>query len=223
MERKDIILAADDFGKSELANQRILELARLGKIDRVAVMADGAFSSEETAEISQSGAKLDIHLDLFNKKDTRARGVVLRIADFILSFLSSRGRKKSVEKEWERQIEKFKELFGRYPNGVNSHQHIHFFLPYFKIVIKLAKKYQISYLRFGRKIISENFNPVCFVLKFLKIFDDKKFLSANLETSNYLTSLDWLKNPKKFTDDLDGIELVCHPERKEEFDFLKGL
>lgn len=221
--RKKIIISADDFGKSKLANQRILELAKLNKINRISVMPDGAFSSEEIADILRSGAKIDIHLDLFDKNKTKVRSVFLRLVDFAFNFLSSRGRKENVEKEWERQIEKIKEFLGRYPDGINSHQHIHFFPPYFKVVLKLAKKYKIPYLRYGKSLTAEKFSAICWILKILRIFNNKLFALSDLKTSQYLVSFDWLKNPEKFLNNLDGVELVCHPERDDEFDIIKNL
>ena len=62
--RKNLIIEADDFGLNQLANEKILELARSGKIDRVAVLADeGGLSASDIAELKIMGVKLDIHLD----------------------------------------------------------------------------------------------------------------------------------------------------------------
>ena len=65
--RQNLIINADDFGVSPLANKNILYLAMLGKIDRVGIMAHGKFSSEEIAQIIKSGVKLDIHLDILHE------------------------------------------------------------------------------------------------------------------------------------------------------------
>jgi predicted glycoside hydrolase/deacetylase ChbG (UPF0249 family) len=225
-ERKNLILAADDFGANDIANQRILELAKLGKIDRVAVIADGNFSADEINDLKNSGLKIDVHLDLFGGKEEKDRGTIGRIIKFLGHFFSSEGRSQKVKAEWRRQIEKVREKFGRNPDGLNSHQHIYYFPIYFRIAVKLAKDYQIPYLRFSHQIVSQKKSPVYFVLKFLQFFDKKVFKKSKLETSDYLASLDWLEEPIKFLDNYSrrgAVELVCHPEREEEFNIIKNL
>lgn len=225
-ERENIIIAADDFGASEKANQRILELARLGKIDRVAVLADGHFSPDKVANLTNLGVKIDVHLDLFGGKEEKGKSAVARIIKFLLHWLSAQGRAKKVEAEWRRQIEKVREIFGKNPDGLNSHQHVYYFPPYFKIAVKLAQECNVSYLRFGQQLVSKKKSPVYIILKFLRIFNRKVFPKNKLETSDYLTSLDWLKESENLLDIYSKrgiIELVCHPERDEEFEIIKNL
>lgn len=223
MRKNNLIITADDFGANEIANQRILELVRSGKIDRVAVMANGDFSQSDIPNLLNSGVKIDIHLDLFNGIKEQGKSVIIRLAKFIFGWLSSRGRSKNVEIDWERQIEKFKNLTGRYPDGINSHQHIHFFPPYFKASLRLAKKYDVSYFRYGRFLIAEKFSPVFWMLRFLRIFINKSFISSGLKTSQYLVSFEWIKNPEKFLKNKEDVELVCHPEKEGGFEEIKSL
>jgi len=223
LERKNIIITADDFGASEKANQRILELAKLGKIDRVAVMTDGFFSQSDIPNLLNTEVKLDVHLDLFGGIQEQGKSVVIRLAKFLFGWISSNGRSKNVEIDWERQIEKFKTILGKYPDGLNSHQHIHFFPPYFKITLKLAKKFNISYFRYGHFLIAEKFSLVFWMLKFLRIFINKSFASSGLKTSQYLVSFEWISGPEKFLENKKDVELVCHPEKDGGFEEIKSL
>ncbi len=223
LERKNLIITADDFGASEKANQRILELAKLGKIDRVAVMADGVFSQSDISNLLNSGIKLDVHLDLFGGINEQGKSVAIRLVKFMLGWISSKGRSKNVAIDWERQIEKFKTILGKYPDGINSHQHIHFFPPYFKITLKLAKKYNIPYFRYGNFLIAEKFSPVFWMLRFLRIFIKNSFASSGLKTSQYLVSFEWIKNPENFLKNKENVELVCHPEKDGGFEEIKNL
>ena len=140
----NLIISADDFGVSEKANQAILELAREKKIDRVSVITGGKISKKEVKELLESGVKIDIHLCLLNETQG---GVVKRVAIFLLDFLTGWYSSGKVKIIWKKQIEEFKTIFGRYPDGINSHEHIHFFPPLFKTALKIKEEFKISYIR----------------------------------------------------------------------------
>lgn len=222
--RKNLILAADDFGASERANRNILFLISMGKIDRVAIMTNGQMTEKEIGELSQSGVKLDIHLDLTSKNNGEKTPIFhVRIGKFIWDYLFGKYASKKVELEWSEQIEKFKELFGKYPDGINSHEHIHFFPTFFKIILKLQEKYPIPYLRFATDSVLKAKSPVSLVLRTLRKISYKKFASSDFVSSNHLISLDWIENIEEFLDKppMGSIEIVCHPHRAEEFVLTK--
>lgn len=223
--RKKFILSADDFGISPLANKNILSLVKAKKIDRVSLMADGTFTLKELEKIKQSGIKIDLHLDItHSKKKGRSTIESAFLRGFLFSLkLTSRSMRSSfIEIDWENQIEKFHRLMGRYPDGLNSHQHIHYFPPYFKIILKLAKKRGISFIRFGKdSLIPSNAN-VYRILFWLHKKNKATFLSSHLQSSAHLISLDWIKNPANFLSQtsIGSTEIVCHPERKKEFEII---
>jgi predicted glycoside hydrolase/deacetylase ChbG (UPF0249 family) len=219
--RKKLIISADDFGISVEANANILYLAKNRKIDRVAVMLTAVeISAKNTVELKKLGLKLDIHLDM--PASGKGRGIFRRSFMFLYHHLKN-GRE--MEKEWEGQIKKFQEIFGKNPDGLNSHQYVHFFPPYFKIAVKLCKKYDIHYLRFGTVGIIKKRKSVSQILSQLRQKNARFFRASDLQSSDYLASLDWFRNVDKFLNNLpDGkTELICHPERKEEYDLIKRL
>ncbi len=224
---KKLIISADDFGKSELVNKNILELVRLGKLDRVSVMANGNFSLEEIGEITRSGVKLDIHLDLANvpRKEKRLKkGVLGRGILFLLKHLGSREYKNErIRDKWTEQIEKFREIFGRHPDGINSHQHVHLFGRYFLMALELAEKYRIPYLRFAKKDLLGSKTNIQRIVYFLWKRDKNIFKNDNFDGPDYFVSLDWIRDVDKFVKDLpEGkTELACHPEREDEFELIK--
>jgi len=223
--RKNLILTADDFGKSELANLSILKLAKLGKLDRVSVMSDGNFAPGEIEELASTGVKLDMHFELAWQKKRRGKtrdntarqGIV-----FLLNHFRASQRKK-IREDWKNQIEKFREIVGQYPDGINSHEYVHFFPPYFKIAIEFAKQFDISYVRFGKKGFRGKRNLAHLVLNSLRRWNKKYFSGSKLDSSDYFSSLDWIANfdiffrhiPEKKT------EIACHPEREEEFELIE--
>jgi len=225
---KKIIIVADDFGISQKANDTILELVRLKKLSRVAIMADGLISLVERDLLLTSDIKLDIHLNLnkLNPKNNERKfekGVLERSFSFLFLYFTGKVDAVSAEISWEKQIEKFEEIFGRKPDGINSHEHTHFFPAYFKIALKLCKKYNIDYLRFGKNKFPKNFHPICFILNMLRLNNLKKFSQSELSTSDFLVSLDWIKDTEKFLQKtpVGTTEIVCHPERDVEFEIIK--
>jgi predicted glycoside hydrolase/deacetylase ChbG (UPF0249 family) len=57
--RKNLIISADDFGISRLADVNILRLAEEGKVDRVAVMMSPNLSDREVERLKNSNVKID--------------------------------------------------------------------------------------------------------------------------------------------------------------------
>lgn len=223
--RKNIIISADDFGMSERANRNILFLVSIGKIDRIAIMMSGSFSEKDLASITKSGVKLDIHLTLDSNTcaDPKTPPLLSRSVKFLKNYMSGKYRRAVVAKKWEDQIKKFYEAIGKYPDGINSHEHVHFFPPFFKIVAELQNKFPIPYLRFGNKEILTQKNKVGKILKFLRNFNQTNFKKTAFTSSEKLVSLDWIQNLDGFLDNPpEGtIEIVCHPHRAEEFVLLK--
>jgi predicted glycoside hydrolase/deacetylase ChbG (UPF0249 family) len=224
--RNKLILSADDFGKSELANRNILRLAETGKIDRVSVMSNGNFATGEIERMKISGVKLDIHLDLANipKKEKKLKkGVLGRGILFLLRHIGSLDYGKSkTRKKWSGQIEKFRELFGRYPDGINSHQHVHLFGRYFSISTELAKRYKISYFRFAKKDFLGTKTNTRKIAYLIWKQSGKKFQVENFQRPDYFASLDWIENIETFLKNIpEGkTEIACHPERGDEFEII---
>jgi predicted glycoside hydrolase/deacetylase ChbG (UPF0249 family) len=224
--RKKFILSADDFGISPLANKNILVLLKAKKLDRVSLIVDGIFTAKELEKLRTSGVKIDLHLNTDSKKKHKKgikESAFLRAVAFSLSLASKRMRPAYMEIHWQHQVEKFQELIGRSPDGLNSHQHIHFFPPYFRLITKLAQKKKISYIRFGQEGLVMSNSNVYRILSLLHKKNSKLFQNSGLLSSQKLVSLDWIKNIPTFLaqNHPGSIEIVCHPERKKEFELIK--
>ncbi len=238
----NLIVSADDFGISAQANLAILELARNKKLDRVSVMMEGKISNREIQALIESDVKIDIHLHLFDsdffqkREGEPGRGIARRLTLFLIDWTSGRYGAKRIKLAWQKQIKDFHRLFGRYPDGINSHEYLHFFPPFFKVALKLKDKFGISYLRIGKGNFKQNFSAIAFILDKLRILNVKSNrivfaphgfmhdLPDELNTSDFLVSFDWIKKTPEFFEALPNpaqIELIFHPEREKEFKFLK--
>ncbi len=220
---KKIIISADDFGKSHRANKNILRLAELGKLDRVAVLIHGDFTPDEIKQLVDTGVKMDIHLDLPSGIKFYRNGIFERAALFLYFYLSGRISPRAMQKEWHNQIEKFHAVFGKYPDGVNSHQHIYYFPPYFTIALDLTKKFYIPYIRFGKVSVVKKYNLISLILHGLHSICFSRFSRAKLHSSDFLVSFDWIRNWENFQKKLPAAEteIIFHPEIEKEFEVLK--
>ena len=226
-----IIFSADDFGISKLANVNILKMVGMKKLDRVAVMISENLSGDEAEELKRSGVKIDIHLHLVPQNSDYWRGNRLmresaskRLIFFFANYLTRRTGAQKVALQWAVQIEQFREIFGKNPDGIGSHEYIHYFPPYLKETIKLAQKYGISYFRFGRRDYACS-SFVSKAINYLRKFGKKFVLDSNLPTTDYMISFDWHDNLSflKKLSATDSAEIVFHPEREEELKFLTDL
>jgi len=228
-EKAKIIISADDFGISSVANANILSLVRKGKIDRVSVMISENLDDDDVTELKKSGVKIDIHLhlvkydsDFWKGNRHLYEGAAKRLILFLLNYISGRRSADKVELQWAIQIEKFRELFGRSPDGIGSHEYIHFFPPYMKAVLKLAKKYEIPFVRMGTRSTNHQ-NNVARILNWQRAENLRLFQISNLKTTDFLVSLDWSPDLVGYIRTLPVgtiTEIVCHPEREEELEIL---
>ncbi len=230
-DREKIIFSADDFGVNELTDSNILKLAQIGKLDRVEIMINSRIRKEDALNLANTGVKLDIHLhlieydsDYWKGKRNLERGIAERIFLFMWNYTFGENNPRKVALKWENQIKKFKEIFGRYPDGIGSHEHIHYFPFYFNTLLSLSAKYKIFYVRFGRR----NFRSTCLIgkiLNILRFINQRQFKKTNFETSDFMLSFDWFSDLNFLSEIPKGenSEVVFHPEKVEEFSFLEKM
>ncbi|EKE18758.1 MAG: YdjC-like protein [uncultured bacterium] len=224
--RKRLLVSADDFGASPRANRNTLYLISLGKINRVGIMVHGNISPKEVDELSRSGVKLDIHLDILHElheNSNKRSGTFFRIFEFITKLLTGKISRRKVRADWDQQIIKFREIFGKNPDGINSHEHVHLFPPFFKIAMELQDKYSIPYVRFGDSVFMRHNNTISHILHYLRKINLQTCLKHGCVSSGALISLDWINNIDVFLSALpEGtIEIACHPETAEDFNKIK--
>ena len=222
------IVCADDFGMSPLGNTRILSLAQEGKINAVSVLVYGAYSDDDISLLCSLPLKLYLHLDIssYILVEEGGRDSVLKRGFIFLweYFFGEKYSTSRIKKEWESQILLFQKNFHRLPDGLNTHQHLHFFPSFFKIVTQLSDKYNIKYIRLGKNFLSI-FDPVGIILSFFRFFDKHILQKTGKETSDFLLSFDWLSsseegNIEKYLDTKTKIEIIFHPLRDKDFLYL---
>lgn len=226
--KKELIIIADDYGIRE-ASSPILRLVREGVVDRVAVLAHFV-SMEDALALKETGVTLDIHLELIRflgRGENEGDSSVKRLMNFIWHLVCGNLAPRLVKEEWRSQIELFREKFGRLPDGMNSHEHIHFFPPFFPVFLEVAREYGVEYIRFGsRGILGDvHFHVAKGILSFLHGLNRILWREELRLTSEYLVSVDWIDDMCHFLRHLpEGrTEVVAHPERPYEARFLRAL
>ncbi|KKP93372.1 MAG: hypothetical protein UR99_C0052G0001 [Candidatus Moranbacteria bacterium GW2011_GWD2_36_12] len=224
--RHKLVVSADDFGISMRANKNILYLIELGKIDRVGVMINGEISQEEVSKLSRCGVKIDIHLDIlheFADQRQKKKSGPIRSLEFLKKLLFREITSKKVFADWNKQIEKFRKIFGKNPDGINSHEHIHLFPFFFKIALDLRDKYSIPFIRFGDSVFMPKHGFVSHTLHYLRKMNLRTCSKRGCVSTSSLVSLDWIDDVDNFIDNLPegNIEVVCHPEIADDFIKIK--
>lgn len=229
--KNNIIVSADDFGIRDVAAS-ILPLAQAGKLDRVSVLVNYVKSKDEAAALVATGVKIDLHLELIElikSGENPEESAWFRAINFVVRYVLGRVPQDTVERMWTDQITLFKELFGRYPDGLNSHEHIHYFPRFFRLAVALGKRYRIPFIRFGRKgILSQPGSSVSGMLSMLwkwNVFRDADISLASSESSDFFVSYDWIRDLDVFLENLPegDVEIVFHPERAVEYAVAQNL
>jgi predicted glycoside hydrolase/deacetylase ChbG (UPF0249 family) len=156
--RRKITVAADDYGIRETAGS-ILELAQKKRLDRVAVFSERV-TDDDMRALLETGVAIDIHLELIRllKTGQEDEGSALsRGMNFFFRRIFGVVNQRKVQGEWRRQIILFRDRFGRLPDGLNSHEHVHYFPEFFSVAVDLAQEFGISRVRLGSEGMAERY------------------------------------------------------------------
>ena len=227
--RKKLIIAADDYGIRE-TTKPILELAEKGLLDRVAVCAERA-SDDDMRALLRTGVAIDIHLELthFLQTGHEDEGSALsRGMNFFFRRIFGVVNQRKVRDEWRRQIILFRDRFGRLPDGLNSHEHVHYFPEFFSVTVALAEEFGISRVRLGKRGIIRGTQGrlTAGILGWCHRFDTNYLRTEKVSSSLWVTSFDWFADQAACLEALsvseyDEVEVVFHPERQEEKSVLE--
>lgn len=158
---KKLIINADDYGICPSVNYAIENLIGSGKLRSVSILANGAYFREAAFLSNHPECEVGVHSNI-------VEGVPLAPAGKIGVLLGSDGKfvnlnrilmryfrapasvARAVEIEWKAQIEFLLES-GLTISHADSHQHIHAFPPFWKILVKLCCEYKIPAVRLPRE------------------------------------------------------------------------
>jgi len=231
----NLIVHADDFGLSEQVNDGILYAHLHGILTSTSIMPNGA-AFEHAINICRSNPTLDlgIHLTLVEEKPILQVSTIPTLINgagklhhhcttFVKKYLLGKISTYEIQCELEAQVQQVVNQ-GISPSHIDSHQHLHMLPRIRKIVINLAKKYNIPAIRVPYETLryymfkdlkSINRLLQLAILNLLTLFGSNLYephinhffgfyYSGNLNKHNLLNILQILPSKGNF-------EIMCHP------------
>jgi len=230
---RHIWLCADDYGISPAVSAAIRELVARRRINAASVMvvAPSFSASEATAlhEAAASRAAIGLHLTLtapfhpLTNFAPRRNGAFLPLNGMAVCALMRRLDRSQLEAEIASQFAAFRSAFGRNPDYVDGHQHIHVFPQISDAVLRVIKQQapQAWLRQCGRAASAPKSlaDPKGYILdalsarlRRLAAQDGLRTNPAFAGTYSFRPDADFAKLFDQFLDGLpDGGLLMCHP------------
>ncbi len=132
---KSIILCADDFGQNDEISSGIIELLSQQRITATSCMTNLPNWPSHGAVLKQISpdAAIGLHFNLTHGQALSAAPSISQDRSFfslnklLLRCFARHILIAAVEEEFKAQLESFKNVFGRYPDFIDGHQHVHQF------------------------------------------------------------------------------------------------
>lgn len=230
---RHIILCADDYGISPAVSAAIRDLIARRRINATSAMVvTPSFSNAEAAallDVVADHTAIGLHLTLTAPFRPLSRDFApLRDGAFLpLAAMAARGLARMLtpallEAEIAAQIAAFHSGFGRVPDYIDGHQHIHVFPQIGEALIRVAKKAAPqAWLRQCGRAVRHSLEPKGLILDALSKRFQRLATEAGLRTNpafagtyTFRPDADFSKLFPEFLDGLpDGGLTMCHPGR----------
>jgi len=227
---RHIWLVADDYGISRAVNAAIRDLMARGSINATSVMVVASgFDDEEAAKLSASrgDGAVGLHLTLtapFRPLSTgygpTHDGVWLSLGATFVASMLRRLNAHALTEEITAQIVRFTAAFGRPPDFIDGHQHVHLFPQIGTSMLSVARQsVPGAWVRqCGRATFSLS-DRKAVVLDALSRRFRKRAQASGVRTNlafagtyDFRSSADFADLFASFLDDLpDGGVIMCHP------------
>jgi chitin disaccharide deacetylase len=251
-----IWLVADDYGISRAVNAAIRDLMARGSINATSVMVVASgFNDEEAAKLSASRGDGAVGLHLALTAPFRPLsagygpthdGAWLSLGETFVASMLRRLNAQALTEEIAAQIARFTAAFGRPPDFIDGHQHVHLFPQIGTCMLSVARQsVPGAWVRqCGRATFSLS-DRKAVVLDALSRRFRKRAQASGVRTNpafagtyDFRSSADFADLFASFLDDLpDGGVIMCHPGqvdaelarndtlttlREREYAFFKG-
>ena len=229
--RRRIVLCADDYGISPAVSGAIRDLIARRRINATSVMVVApSFSRSEAAALREAAADhaaIGLHLTLTAPfRPASPHFAPLRRGAFPpLAAMARRGLSRTLipallDGEIAAQIAAFHEAFGRAPDYVDGHQHIHVFPQVSEALVRVVKHAAPhAWLRQCGRAVRKNLEPKGLVLDALSRRLQRLAAAHGVPTNPafagtyaFRAKADFAKLFPNFLDGLpDGSVVMCHP------------
>lgn len=223
---KRLILCADDYALSPGVDKGIRTLVTAKRLSAVSCITNSPYWPEaaEKLKLLSADIQVGLHVNLTTTFETPATPLWRIIGDCVLGLLD----KKQSSWEFNRQLELFEYFWGKKPDFVDGHQHVHIFPTIRTIIIRaLSERYSDGNRPWLRQI-----NPSltghdallkALLLRVLGVGFSRAARQANLQLSGNFYGLYSLSSSANFPAMLtswmqaasDQSLIMCHPAMKE--------
>jgi predicted glycoside hydrolase/deacetylase ChbG (UPF0249 family) len=134
-------LCADDFGQAEAINLAIIELICAGRLGATSVMSQGPAWPEGARVLANHQHMADVGLHLNLTHHFEGSTVIRPLAFWMLAAPLGMIDVGAVRATFRMQIDEFVKHFGRLPDYIDGHQHVHAFPLIRELVTELIAEY----------------------------------------------------------------------------------
>jgi predicted glycoside hydrolase/deacetylase ChbG (UPF0249 family) len=129
---KLLIVNADDFGLSESINAGIVRAHEQGIVTSASLMVRHS-GAEDAAALARRLPRLGVglHIDLWES--------TFRDGQWVRLYSRTNDEPAAIEREVQAQLARFRELMGREPDHIDSHQHVHRREPAATVIARAAR------------------------------------------------------------------------------------
>ena len=121
---KHVIVCGDDFGMNADIDEAMISLAGLGRMSAVSCLTLGPTFQANAARLAMRDIDLGLHLNLTEALSDGAE-TMPPLSRLIMRAYAGRLDAAWVDAQLERQFDAFEAAFGRMPDYVDGHQHVH--------------------------------------------------------------------------------------------------
>jgi predicted glycoside hydrolase/deacetylase ChbG (UPF0249 family) len=206
---KQLIINADDFGFTADVNAGIVEAHRQGVLTSTTLMANGA-AYDDAVRLARETPSLDVgcHFVLVQGRSLLTGNDLPRGPRQLLSSLSGM----DVYTELRLQVERIV-ASGIRPSHFDTHKHTHLVPRIFRVLVRLAREFQVSYVRLP---LDRTLPVPAFVERFYRRLAEREGVSLTdhffgFRLTGTFTEETFAASLARLPDGLS--EFMCHPGR----------
>jgi len=148
-QKKFAVINADDLGLDSQVNEAVISGIRQGFITDASLMVKAPACTEAVAELKKIGfTSLGIHIDLDYILSWSSPGIEHHSRSKLGRLLNQKEFTQILRQEAGEQVSLFLS-HGLRPSHIDTHHHVHGFVPIFEIMLELMQEYLIRAIRFS--------------------------------------------------------------------------
>ncbi|WP_238923937.1 ChbG/HpnK family deacetylase [Achromobacter ruhlandii] len=122
---KRIVVCGDDFGMNADIDEGMITLAGMGRLSAVSCLSLGPTFNANAARLAAQDADLGLHVNFTEPLDNAFDADLPSLSQLILRAYTRRLDTAWIDQHLARQFDAFEAAFGRAPDYVDGHQHVH--------------------------------------------------------------------------------------------------